>query len=861
MSLTWTAPAVLWLLAAVPLVWAASRFSRTNFNPRQRVVQTLVRSALLALLMLSLARPVISTGSSQLSVVYLVDVSHSIGSKSIADAASKIDELNAAVKPRHFKVVAFAADSVVLDSTDALRRIGALDPASDQSPVNRAGTDLESALGDARAALAPGRIGRIVLFSDGRPTTGAAQDAVLRLAAEGIPVHVQPLGVRGLGDTWVQSIDVPDRLSAGAPFTATVRVGSQRAGAAQVELRSSNRVLATATVALAPGETAVPLEATLDWVGSQIIDAVVKMPADPLPANDQMAREAWVGPRPKVLYLEGATASAGYLSGALAASGFDVSVQRPDALPARLDDYDPWDVVILSDVPRKAMSDDAMNALADWVEKEGGGLLVAGGESVFGEGGYRKTTLERITPVTFERKDEPEIALIIILDRSWSMAGQVIELCKSAAQAAIDALADEQSVGLITFNDGFDWDVTLRNVGKNREAIRQAVAKIEAGGHTLIYPAIEQAFGALKDAKARAKHVVLLTDGRSYPDDYEGLVKKMVASRITVSTIAVGPAADGELLANIATWGRGRTYVVEDAKEVPQIFVKEAKDVPTLSFDEKAIVPVVKHRAFLEGIDLARAPALRGRTATVLKDNALALLETADNDPLLAFWPIGLGRAAVFTSDVKDRWASAWLKWPGYGPFFASTVRALERQRPRAVALELTPGPIRSGARTIGIAIEARDPLGRPRDLLRPVVRVRAGENLPVDLAARQVAPGRYETHVVVDARQPMTVEVAGNDAGVTTRAVLPDPAREYRFSPPDAVLLQSIATATGGSWAPAPQAIANTAGASRLSRRPLWPSLMLTALALWFVDLLLRRIRVFEPAANPESSSRPHRS
>jgi hypothetical protein len=30
--------------------------------------------------------------------------------------------------------------------------------------------------------------------------------------------------------------------------------------------------------------------------------------------------------------------------------------------------------------------------------------------------------------------------------------------------------------------------------------------------------------------------------------------------------------------------------------------------------------------------------------------------------------------------------------------------------------------------------------------------------------------------------------------------------------------------------------------------RRPLWPALTVVALGLWFVDLLLRRIRVFEP-------------
>src|SRR6185295_4486377 len=106
------------------------------------------------------------------------------------------------------------------------------------------------------------------------------------------------------------------------------------------------------------------------------------------------------------------------------------------------------------------------------------GLLVAGGDAVYGEGdgGYRRTELERLTPVTFERRDEPEIALIIVLDKSWSMAGQVMELCKAAAQAAVDALKDEQSVGIVTFNDGMDIDVPLQNVGKNRDEIRKKIS-------------------------------------------------------------------------------------------------------------------------------------------------------------------------------------------------------------------------------------------------------------------------------------------------------------------------------------------------------------------------------------------------
>jgi len=451
--------------------------------------------------------------------------------------------------------------------------------------------------------------------------------------------------------------------------------------------------------------------------------------------------------------------------------------------------------------------------------------------------------------VTFERRDEPEVALVLVLDRSWSMAGASMELCKAAAQAAVDVLTDEQSVGILTFNDSFNWDVTLRNVGRNRSDIRARIAAIGPGGHTLIYPAVEQAYRALRTVKARAKHVVLLSDGRSYPANYEELVLRMVEARITVSSVAVGPAADPELLANIAKWGKGRTYAVADAKELTQIFVKEAKNAATPAFDEKEITPIVRTPAFLAGVDLSRVPHLKGRTATVLKDTALEVMTTNDEDPLLAFWPIGLGRTAVFASDVKDRWAANWVRWRGYGPFFTAVVRALERRRPPAVALDLTPGPIRGGLQTIAIAVEARDSSGGYRNLSRPAVRLRSGARSPSDVALRQIAPGRYVATVVADAAQPLTATVAGGDTGITSRVSVPDNAAEYRFQPPDETLLRSLTGNTGGSWKPTAASLAGSAGDQRTVRRPIASALIVIALALWFVDVLLRRVRVFEQA------------
>ncbi len=776
----WTAPGALWLLALVPLVWLAPLVARTTFNPRQRALQGAARSLLLTSLALAIARPVLSTNAPRQSIVYAVDVSHSIASRAIEEAARTIDQFNSTLHPASSRIVVFGSTTATIPDTAALRKLAPIDSASAAQPVDRSGSDVEGALNAARGQLEPDSTPRIVLFSDGHPTEGSVEYAVGRLTAAHIPVFVEPMAVRSLGDAYVDRIDLPERIAAGAPFSATVMVGAQRSTPASITLRVDGGVVATREVTLPAGLTPVVLEARIDSAGSHVIRASMSVAGDPLAVNNTLEAVAEVTPRARVLYVEGVPQSARYLTSALRDAGFDVVTRAASGVPATAQAFDAWDVVVLSDVARSAIPDPSIAALTQWVEKAGGGLLVAGGESVFGEAGYQKSAIERIAPVTFERKDEPEVALVLVLDRSWSMAGSSIDLCKAAAQAAVDVLTDKQVVGVVTFNDQYEWNVPLSTVGKNRASIREKIASIVPSGPTRIYPAVEQAYLALRATKARAKHVVLLSDGRSLPDDHESLVRKMVSAHMTVSSVAVGPAADRELLHNIAVWGKGRDYAVQNAKDLPEVFVKEAKNAGTPSFDEKNITPIVKAPAFLGAVDAAHAPRLKGITATVLKDTALEVMSTDEGDPLLAFWPIGLGRTAVFTSDVKDRWAANWVKWRGYGPFFAAVVHAIERQRPRLFDLEAVPGPIERGRREIRVAIEARDANGVYRDLLRPAVTVTSGDLAPANVMLRQVAPGRYEATILSDASRPVTVTTADPAGGTISQIIVADPAAEY---------------------------------------------------------------------------------
>ncbi len=55
----------------------------------------------------------------------------------------------------------------------------------------------------------------------------------------------------------------------------------------------------------------------------------------------------------------------------------------------------------------------------------------------------------------------------------------------------------------------------------------------------------------------------------------------------------------------------------------------------------------------------------------------MRFLQVDGTDPLLVRWQYGLGRAAVFSSDAKSRWAASWLTWPGFDRLWTNIFRDL----------------------------------------------------------------------------------------------------------------------------------------------------------------------------------------
>ena len=833
------------LLLLIPYLWWVQRRTLTDLSPKHLQLAGILRSAIVALLAIALMQPVIYRAGSWISAVYLLDVSESVSPSAIQSAIQWIQQTNDAGRPDHARFIPFAGNAGVFDKLDQLKAVQVAAKASSGS-IDQSGTNIEDAIDTAIRNFAPHHLKRLILLSDGNENSGHMMEMLPRLKSEGIHVYTVPSQARTNRDVWVENILAPAEVTSEELFPLEVHVYSQNDAPAEVEVRHGDKSLGTKKVQLIRGLNRVAFETSIkDEAGPVMLDAEVRTPNDPFLQNNKFRTSIVVQGRPKILYVESHTQSAHYLQSALTNEGLNVNTVTPEMIPKTIEDLDAYDAVLLSDIARNSLTDQQMKTFATYVRDLGGGFILAGGENNYGEGGYSKTAIEEVLPVTFEaKKEKPDsVAMIVVLDKSGSMGGQKIEMTKEAAKAPLALLKDTDSFGVVAFDYNFYWPVKFQTAA-NRTAISQAISTIIAGGETNIYPALREAYISLAGSSTQVKHVILLSDGRSLPDDFEGLTKKMADAKITVSTVAVGNGADRELLQQIANWGHGRTYYLEDPAAVPQIFTEETELATGKTLREESFKPVVKKNVeAFKGIDFETAPPLLGYVATKSKDTSEVLLESKRKDPILARWQYGLGKSAAFLSDLKDRWAVDWLRWNGYPKFWSQLVRETMRRRDDN---EFDFRVVKDGdAAKISINAIRKD--GQFRNKLEAQVRVVGPDQNVSEVAVHQVGPGAYEAKYPLGKKGSYLFRAAGADTGGASRVLAYSYPDEYHFYPPNTELLRSISNETKGRFQPRPEDIFDANGESTALPTPLWPYLAALALLLYLTDVLLRRVRLFE--------------
>ncbi|MGH8677538.1 MAG: VWA domain-containing protein, partial [Burkholderiales bacterium] len=387
--------------------------------------------------------------------------------------------------------------------------------------------------------------------------------------------------------------------------------------------------------------------------------------------------------------------------------------------------------------------------------------------------------------------------------------------------------------------------VPMQQVRSKRRAEDQ-ISRIQASGQTNIYPALGIVYRMLQQLDAKAKHVILLSDGDTHPADFERLLSRMRAANIVVSTVTVGEGGDPQLMQNIAKWGGGRSYIAVSAESIPQIFVEETNKAVRANLVEQAVHPVLKRRAqSLAGVDFANAPALKGHVWTKPRNTAEIYLATQDGAPLLARWQYGLGKTVMFSSDVKNRWAADWIDWPGYGKLWSQLVRETMRRD----SGEIVDFHARRDDHDAVISLNLLTENGRFRNDLAPLLQLTRAGAAAEQVSMRQAGPGSYEARVPLGESRTVSVKLlafGGINAQTAARAgfrtLYTGFADEYRSLPPNLRFLESIARHTGGKLAPSIAEVFDSRGDHGNQSRTLWPWLALAALVAYLFDILLRR-------------------
>ena len=851
--LSLAAPLFLLLLGLLGPIVIMGRRRIARRRMREGVATLALRCAALTVLVVALAQPRWEIQGAA-PVYFVLDTSASIPPTTRGDAEAWI---RTALSRNHagapVKVITFAAFPLLQPGT-----AGTVAPSTAKYayPAQQDQTDIEAALRLALAS-APDR-SRIVLLSDGRETLGSARLVESAARARSIAINVVPLEAHGLTDAALTRLQAPIAVHAGDATPLFITIRSTVNHSAALTLWQDGQTVGVQSVALHTGDNPFEVVLHAGMAGSHTYRARVTMAGDQAPQNDALSAVTSVAEAPRVLAVSLPNKQMAPLVARLVASGFAVDQRLPAAFPTSMGALSPYDGIVLNDLPARALSARQVDALQRAVHDGGIGVFLLGGAHSLTLGGYTRTPLERLLPVysvTPGIVQKGSISLELVMDKSGSMdnlAGDFPKI-QMAQQAAIDAarfmVQYKDELGIVSFDIAANVLLPRRTLTSSADVARaqNAIDSLQADGGTNIYGALKLGLQQIASSAAPYKHIVLMTDGRSDPADYRGLLATMRAQHITLSTIGLGSDADVDLLRRLATAGKGRFYYTADAATLPKLFVQEARlSTGPTQVTGNIPVSVSSDSPVLRSLANQPVPHVLSYPATTIKPDASVVLmgnargQTAD--PILAQWQYGLGRVVVWTPGLMPNWAGPWLT--GAPDFWNDATRWILRGiRPAVLQPQLS---LADGM--LHVTIDTLQTSGTFVDLQRLTASIETPSGVRVPLAFAQSAPGLYEATLPPAGAgvYRLSVRQASTPPQSLTTLLAVPYAPEYRPLPPDRALLNDLAATTGGALLASPGD--SFRGLSRNVDQPstwidLWWPLVALALALLLADIIGRLV------------------
>ena len=443
---------ILSALAAALVLATVYHRQRTRVGGTTVTVLTAIRTLILALLLLALLRPALTTstvvpGENFLAV--LIDDSRSMrlndgattrGTQALEAFTAGSSELLAGLRDR-FTVRYYRFSDIA----------ARMDPSQPPAFDGRA-TDIGAALDYVRQDLTGVPLAGAVLVTDGADNSHSAlTDPLLHLKSRGIPVYTVGLGEESFSrDIEVTRVEAPAQVLKGSAFAVDVMVRQQGYGGRTVTLiaEEEGTIAATETVTFARGQegTTVRINLMAETPGPRDYRFYVEPLADER-VKENNARDILVSVadgREKILYFEGEPRwEVKFLRKAIADDeniqlvvlqrtaenkylrlGVTDSLELTAGFPTTREELFAYRGLILGSVEASYFTHNQLQIMEEFVSQRGGGLMFLGGRESFAEGGYAGTPLENVLPVVLEDPIQADPAFMAEVEVSPTRSGK-----------------------------------------------------------------------------------------------------------------------------------------------------------------------------------------------------------------------------------------------------------------------------------------------------------------------------------------------------------------------------------------------------------------------------------------------------
>lgn len=841
----------IWLLLLIPLAVAWWVWPLPNRGLRA------LRAAVFVLVVLAMAQLAIKLRDRAGTVVVVADRSESMPPKAAAGQKETIDLLLKSMGSRDLLgVVSFGRQAVVERSPQRGEFSGFT------AAVGPEHSSLNEALETALTVIPPDAGGRILVLSDGKWTGKDPAAAAARAAGRSVAIDHRLFSRPQVNDIAIQSFLTPESALPGQAYMLSAWVQSPVDQEIQYQLRRGTTVLAAGTRPVSAGLTRLMFRDRATEAGVYDYTLTIQGPAeDPVPENNQARALVGIEGDHPMLVVSAAGEDSGLVK-LLRGGGMSVVGKTPGRCHWSLEELSQHAAVLIENVSANQLGGSGMEVLAAWVEGTGSGLMLTGGQKAYGPGGYFKSPLDRILPISMEMRREHRklsLAIVVTLDRSGSMAAPVgggrvkMDLANIGTAQVLDLLSPTDEFGVIAVDSSPHVIVPMDTVDKNRGQRGKILSIDSMGGGIFVYEALVAAARMLMDAQSQTKHIILFADAADAeePGRYQELLGKCREAGVSVSVVGLGTEADvdANLLKDIAQLGGGTCYFTQNPDEIPRLFAQDTFTVARSTFvDEPSPFQFTAGFTLLGSPGTDPPPLLGGYNLCYLRPEANLAAVTTDEyaAPVIASWNAGNGRVLCFTGEADGKFSGDFASWEEVGDFYGTLARWTSGKRQPLPDDLLVTQRVRDGVCFVQLHLDPE----RPGERFTTLPRVSVLHGLPGTPPGKKTVPLQWKHADLLEAAIPITgretvlntVEIGGFDPVALAPTCLP---YSPEFAPEQthrgAATLAQLSLTTGGK-----ERVELTKIWADLPVKPryveLTPWLLVLAVLLFLLEVLERR-------------------